>query len=708
MKKWLSALMAICMLSSVWGAHAADASTTQDAQLQSITKSVKQQLAIPDTYTSFYGEKNDDGLDPIWQLHWAATGDTLNVTARETGVITNYRHTREDERQNYSSSFEPKLPIHDRSKIEAAAQLFLKRVLAARETVQFSAEASEILSINAQNTYLYGALYYDGLPTPTSVYMQLSNSDLRVISFSRNESKRVGDIPTNKPAVKTTDAAQGLKGTMLLRLQYTTQQSKSGQAVLRYVPVNTDRYYVDAQSGKLVNLSDLERNLTIFSGNATTESAAAKDDAGQSLTEAEQQGSALLKDVLDKNALDGKLRAMPELGLSGFTVHQAFYSVNPESTQIWAYLLYTQGTTQDRIVYKNATVDAKTGELQSFSTYRMQENKSTAYRGSEGYSKAQAFLQRYQKEAMGQSAPAAAFAATDTGFVWERQANGYPFPENTLHVGISPADGTIDSFSKSWSDDVVFEDASNLISDARALDQYWDVHKLQLGYTAVPIAIDPTNPLYAKYFEYGYRYLTQWKLTYTPELKRYCYGIDAKTGNAIFADEVKSSALAYSDIDMTQYPQVAALAKFGIGYSGGMLQPEHSLTQEALVVLLLSADGYRYDPTAEGAQEALYEAAYQRGILTREEAAPQQVMTRAQLVKLLISCTGYGKTAGLPGIYRCSFVDESSIPAIYYGYVATAQGMGLVRGDEHGRFLPNEAATREQAILVLYQFMSRA
>lgn len=706
MKRWLSAMMAICILSSVWSAHAADAVATQDAQLQSITKTVKAQLSIPDTYTSFYGEKNDDGLEPNWQLHWSMAGDTLDVTVRESGVITNYQHICDSERRDVGGSFEPKLPANDHSTIENAAQRFLKQVLSARETVRFHAETPEVFPIHTQEIGYYGTLYYDGLPTPTSVAMQIRNYDLSIISYTRNESKRVGNIPEKTPVIQKTDAVQKLKSTLALRLQYTTEQSTPGQAVLRYVPENIDRYYVDAKSGQLVNLSELERKLTDPSANTVGE-AAAKADTEQTLTDAEQQGSALLKDVLDKKVLDGKLHAMPELGLSGFTTNQISYSVDPESAQVQAYLSYSQGTGQERSIYKNAVIDAKTGELLSFSTYRRQENKSTVYSGSAGQSKAKAFLQRYQAKALAQSKPATVSSASDTEFVWEQQVNGYPFPENRLSVDISPIDGTIDGFSKTWKDDIVFEDTTKPVTAVHALDQYWNAHTLQLGYTAVPVALDPSNPFYAKYLEYGYRYLTQWKLTYTAELERYCYGIDARTGHAVFAEDAKSAALTYADVDMTKHPQAAALAQFGIGYAEGLLQPERPLTQVALVTLLLSADGYTGDPDAEGGQDALYEAAYQRGIISREEAAPQKVMTRAELVKLLITCTGYGKTAGLPGIYRCSFADASEIPVAYYGYVATAQGMGLIRGDEKGRFLPNIAATREQAILVLYQFMSR-
>ena len=76
-------------------------------------------------------------------------------------------------------------------------------------------------------------------------------------------------------------------------------------------------------------------------------------------------------------------------------------------------------------------------------------------------------------------------------------------------------------------------------------------------------------------------------------------------------------------------------------------------------------------------------------------------------MKLILNAVGYGPVAQLQGIYRTKFVDDRNIPADCYGYVALAQGLGMVAGNNSNRFLPNSNATRAQAAVMLYNLMAR-
>ena len=78
-----------------------------------------------------------------------------------------------------------------------------------------------------------------------------------------------------------------------------------------------------------------------------------------------------------------------------------------------------------------------------------------------------------------------------------------------------------------------------------------------------------------------------------------------------------------------------------------------------------------------------------------------------ETVKLLLDSAGYGEVAALQGIFRCSYSDEGEIPAAYYGYAALAQGMGIVGGDTAGRFAADRTATRQEAAVMLYNYMNR-
>ena len=138
-----------------------------------------------------------------------------------------------------------------------------------------------------------------------------------------------------------------------------------------------------------------------------------------------------------------------------------------------------------------------------------------------------------------------------------------------------------------------------------------------------------------------------------------------------------------------------------------MFLPDTALTQLDMITLLVSTEGYTYDAKAENAADDLYEFAYGLGLLKREERQDGAVLTRAATVKLILDAVGYGPVAQLQGIYRTKFTDDAAIPADCYGYVALAQGLGMVEGMTDGAFRPNANTTRAHAAAMLYNLMAR-
>ena len=96
-----------------------------------------------------------------------------------------------------------------------------------------------------------------------------------------------------------------------------------------------------------------------------------------------------------------------------------------------------------------------------------------------------------------------------------------------------------------------------------------------------------------------------------------------------------------------------------------------------------------------------YSIAYGMGALTRQQRQDDVVLTRADLVKLLLNGAGYGKTASLKGIFTCSYADRASIAEADLGYAALAQGLGLIRGSYNGA----QTATRAEAAIMLVRLM---
>lgn len=703
MKKAISIILSACLLFG--SAFAAEA--PQSDQLAKVTKLVKAQIDVGDQYTDFKGYQSREMGLTYWSLSWSGGGESLEVQAGEDGTI--YYYWQSARNSAYRNDYAPKLPKSTRGEALAAANAFVSRVMRDKEGYAFENDNDDISIYNTDSCSFSGQMTYDGVPTPVTLRVQVSLPDLTVTSYSRNEEPRVGAIPSKTPAVTKEAAAPKLRATNELRLEYVLEEGET-QAVLRYVPQAVNDFYVDAQTGALVDLDQLYEKARDKGYGGASAGSSADAAAENGLSAYEQDAIAALEGVLGTDALDAKLRAMPELGLSGYKLSGTQYSqVDDETGAVMCSLQYVKAGT-DSALFKSAEVDARTGALQYLSTHGGEEIKSpaTTYAGDAGDAKAAAFLKRYFTEQSEQSAlyDMLDFSNRYVRYTYAEQVNGHPYPGNAFTVGINRQSGLVDSFYYTWNDAVTFDSADGLITAEQALDAYFGAQTVTLQYVAVPKELVPSMPDYPKYADYyaaGGRYLLEWKLGYTAVFDTYCRGVDAKTGETIFPTSSWSSAISYSDVTEDTHPQAMTLARLGIGYREGTLQPGKVLTQRDLLVLLLSANGMYYEEDTD----SLYEAAYSHGMLTRSERAPDQLVSRAQLVKILIDGTGYGKTAGLTGIYRTSFTDDAAIPSQYYGYVATAQGMGLIRGDERGRFNPNETATRGQAVIVLYNFMAR-
>jgi hypothetical protein len=83
------------------------------------------------------------------------------------------------------------------------------------------------------------------------------------------------------------------------------------------------------------------------------------------------------------------------------------------------------------------------------------------------------------------------------------------------------------------------------------------------------------------------------------------------------------------------------------------------------------------------------------------------MLTRAECVKYIVNALGYGEVAKIPGIYQAGFADDNKIPDDLVGYVAIANGLGIIHGTGRGYFNPNSTATRVQAAVMLYNCMGR-
>lgn len=717
MKRKLLAL--ILALSVVFSLVAPAAAQTADGRLAAVTAKVKKTLDLDtEAYKEFYGNLDENVLAPMWYLEWYGEGGTLSVSATEEGKITNYRLWEESD-SVYRDGFAPAFPAGSRDSARKAAEKFLKKVLTRGES--FTMEDSGTDRLNATTYRFSGEILLNGLPAGLTYSVAVRCEDNTVTSFYRDDlgGRIVNGVPSAYAAVKEAAAKKTLRETLELRLEYVLAEEGGSKVVLRYLPEYGDNYYVDAATGVLVNLVELARD--VAAGGSGADNGAMKDsvteEKSESLTEAEQAGAQKLAGVLSKTSLDGKVRAISALGLESYTLSTVNYTVDQgsEKDSVTATLRYgkqVEGSAWRRTV----TVDAKTGELirVSSSGWLPEENVERTVDHTQAQEKAEAFL---QAQCAGQYAKTALYDSYDAAendesishsFTYSQKENGYFFADNSIYVGVDATDGSVSSYNKYFDDEVTFASAEGIITAGQALDAWLDTYTVTLRYVQVPTAVDYSKPEYKALMDYGISYLYKLVLGYTLEREDYLLGIDAATGKPVESPwSYEETSMTYSDLNgHWAKSQVERLARYGVGYTGGQFRPDSALTQLDLIALLASTEGYTYDSAAESAADSLYEFAYNLGLLKREERADSKVMTRAETVKLVLDAMGYGPVARLEGIFCTKFADDSAIPADCYGYVALGQGLGMINGSG-GSFRPNDAATRAQAAVMLYNLMDR-
>lgn len=82
---------------------------------------------------------------------------------------------------------------------------------------------------------------------------------------------------------------------------------------------------------------------------------------------------------------------------------------------------------------------------------------------------------------------------------------------------------------------------------------------------------------------------------------------------------------------------------------------------------------------------------------------PEQAMTRAEFMKVVVLVNGLGEVAALENSSKYSDVPAGSEDA---GYIMVASNLGLVEGYEDGTFRPEEEILYEQAVKIVIRMLN--
>lgn len=707
-----------------------------DSELTEIALIVKNTLDISDDFTQFTSSVDDYSISKIWNLNWSSSDSYVSVTADNKGKIYSY-YTKANYSYDSNDYFKPVFTKDASTASRKVAEEFLGKVLDENESVVFSNYTDLARNSTTLPDYFYfnGTIQINGLNSPFKFSISVNTKTLSVVSFYRDRfnNSYVNYVPSSVPNISKDDAKPLLSTTYSFKIEYALDKNNPNLAKLYYFPDVNGNYFVDAQTGKLVDKKTLypDNNESIpSSGEAVRDTnEEAKLSLSNKLTEIELHNISKFRDVLSKDKLDSLLKAIPELGITNYNLSTSYYTTNPNSDDVFCNLVYTSsndykslGTSEEFLtkatrnyaIRKYMNVNAKTGELISFYTqYPYINDKSFTEVSYSANDYSIDFLNKYHKDAFNKtklykSTPSTSNTKSEN-FVYAQNVNGYFFTPNSLKISYNKNTGFVDSFSKTWNDKVKFDDSKNILDEKTCAKIFYDGCTINLSYISIPTPITENKELYEDY--YMFTYLNKLCLAYTLENTDNIYRIDAKTGELI-GNNYDSSATSfdYSDIDdCYAKDRILKLCEHGIGFEYTKLEPSKELTQLDALVLFCNALGYSFDVTNLSLDDykSLYSTAYNYKFIKPEDKKPLKLISREELVKMLISASKYSSVLDLKNIFKCDFNDANYISDDCIAPVSVAYGLGIIVGDLNHNFNPANIATRLDACNILYNFMEK-
>lgn len=755
MKRLLSLILCLALLMcgssfTVLGAKSYEP-TTQE--LETVIKAVRSKIEIPEEQTEFNWNYNSASYrtQSGWQLGWATPDNdaSTSVYCDSEGNIISY--------SSYSSKLDDDI-AYKAVLPENGASYYLDVI------TDFIYRAAPYTKghIRLSDTNMSGNLNYhkydysfvrveNGIVVPdngVSVKFDYVANKICDLNINFDLSPDFGETPDVIGEQKAREIL-GTKQNMILSYKIKNVYDDDGKLLSRkaYLVYTPETYYlsVDAVTGEVYTQRDTwkinnEKPSSAASGanSKFEESADLAYDSGYggyqlSEKELEQLGvldSLITKDEAVKSVtqneylyIDPALTAL-EAHLSKLGSSYRYYPENTDKDgYVWNISLskpYDESS-DGYYPYLYAAVDAKTGELISFSAGRPDfwyytRNKldfpELKLDTDAAVRRAQEFLQatvpemfkqtrlgepnfenviaykNYDEENGVYENPVYGIAA----FSFVRVNEGVDFTYNYLNASVDMTSGKITEYNKNWFDNVEFESPSDAVTPKEAFDILYTSdgfglnYEINSTYTYNKYLADENN---GDYIDYDKLYETS--LNVRAVYSGYDMGttivraLDGKLADYSGEEYKAKESYEYTDIsDSWAKDIIERFAYAGIGFDTDKFEPDKPITSDEFTDLLRSCSIYSYRINGY---------------------TPSDTLTRAEAVKLIINSFGFEKVAALENVFVTDFADNMSLKAEDIGSIAIARGFGIVNGDGEN-FKPYDTLTRAQAMQLCLNVLS--
>lgn len=692
----LSLLMVVTILSPIKGY------ADFDKELQGAITKAKELFNITEEYDKFDYHVNGYDGKTRFSLSWNDSNEKLRgirVTMDSKGEVLNYYKERD-----YNREYKPKLAKVSKSDAVDTALEFIKKVNPdVLNNIKY-VDSNRPQNVNSDAYYINFVREENDLLFKTnSIEVSIDNMTGEVINYYYNwDDSLIFPSPDN--IISLDEAKEIFKDEIGLKLMYKLNYDDGVKPYLVYSTLNNR--YIDAITGEIVK-NDYRY---YFDEVATVEKSA--DSALQNLSPEELSAIKDMEGLLSDTEAEKIARDFLEIDES-YTLRYNNLSSDYRNKGEFIWHMNFEIEEEDNYSYRSISIDAKTGDILSFSKHEKYDEKEVVkYDKDKAFEIAKDYISQMSEE----KASLVQYADWNEPIIVEplreedkprrlsfrfvRYENDAYLLDDGFNVTIDTITGDVVSYSQSWYKGEL-PSTENVMDLDQAHEALFNEIGMNLEYTIIPQI----------YYEIKEDTEKKVNLLYGINNDKPLI-IDPYNGNVLDyrgKEYIEETIVKYDDIENSYgKSQIEILAQYGISLPGDKFNPKNDIVQREFLYLLAKAGNYYINEKYNDSEEfdkILYNRLKSEGIIMEDEISPEAKVTREDAVKFAIRSIKYDKVAEIEGIFLVNFKDNDKITKGLEGYIAIAQGLGIVNGS-NGYFYPDKNLTKEQGAIVIYNLLN--
>ncbi len=684
--------------------------------------SVKRKIPVPEDLTEFSYKLGYSGgnysKSKYWNFTWRDKEYNKSVKVRcdEEGNILSY--------SIYNSEDRTSKPTYLKEELVKNATDFIKKV-APEISDKIELSKSEFSGVYS-GTYLYTfERVENGIKMP-------DNEVTVTVNYETGEVKRFNsdwtfdvEIPSPELNISLEEAREKIGENLEMKLKYMSKTENIGdkkvvKAYLVYVP---DKSYiaVDAKTGEIYDTRDEFYDMDELedSKNAATASFSSLDMAAEEeLTVEEVEKINEMKKLITKEEailavtsrkdvllLDDNAKA-----IEAKLTQKYDYDEEKNTGYIWQ-LRFTdprsikENNEDTYRAYIKATVDAENGKILYYhSTVRSYydselkewEDINVKYTSEQCQNTFENFVKNMESEKFSDTRLS---DSTDTAYLlkyidekpvyggysynYVRVNEGVDYTYNNISGDVDGITGKIYSYNVNWTDNIEFESPNGAISAKEAYNAYSEKDGFELVYEINNKHYIENNPKEDEYYDYSDLYVLEKEVRLVYRTDIYPQYISPFTG-----EQLDYSGTVYEEAGEKKYTDISGywgeryiklITDMEYSFDGDEFLPEKAITKDEWFNLLRTVGSYTDEDEYKDAKK----------------------VTKLDAVKMIINSLYLERVAKIPNIYKSSFDDIGEVQNSDIGYVALAEGLGILSGDGSNNINPNKELSRIEAVCMV-------